>query len=106
MFEVTPEIGLSTLTILGGLIIAVWRISALINVMRRDVAANFKQQQTENIRLREEQKEDYADIRGRLQCTDESVHKLRGEVGHLAGRVIAVETVVKMSKAERGASNG
>lgn len=107
MFEVTPEVGLSTLTMLGGLIIAVWRISALINVMRRDVAINFKQQQVENERLRDEQREDYEDLRERLKCTDREVKETRVEVNNLSGRVGTLETVVRLRKqARRGTSNG
>lgn len=106
MFEVTAEIGLSTITILGGLLIAVWRISALINVMRRDVAINFKQQQIENDRLREEQREDYNDLRERLKCTDGEVKETRVEVNHLSGRVGALETIVRLRKRARGESNG
>lgn len=106
MFEVTPEIGLSTLTILGGLVVTVWRISALINVMRRDVAANFKQQQTENIRLREEQREDYNDLRERLQCTNIDVKDIQQDVKVLTGRVGTLETVVHLRKRARETSNG
>ncbi|MEN8615204.1 hypothetical protein ABFB09_08015 [Dehalogenimonas sp. THU2] len=106
MFEVTPEIGLSTLSILGGLMIAVWRISALINVVRRDVAINFKQQQHENARLREEQKEDYHDLRERLKCTDGEVKEVHAKVNDLTGRLGTLETVVSLRKRERPTSNG